>query len=97
MARLLHEDEAPVFSIRGVTKIYQMGDLEVRALAGVDLDLYAGEFVVILGPSGSGKSTLLNLIGGLDTPSAGQIRLAGDALEVLPGTEGLQLQILPAL
>ncbi|MEZ6104846.1 MAG: ABC transporter ATP-binding protein [Pirellulaceae bacterium] len=74
MARLLHEDEAPVFSIRGVTKIYQMGDLEVRALAGVDLDLYAGEFVVILGPSGSGKSTLLNLIGGLDTPTDGLIR-----------------------
>lgn len=74
MTQLLPEDAHPVFQVRGVTKVYQMGDLEVQALAGVDLDLFAGEFVVILGPSGSGKSTLLNLIGGLDTPSSGFIR-----------------------
>ena len=63
----------PVFHIHGVTKIYRMGDVEVHALRGVDLDLYAGEFVVVLGPSGSGKSTLLNILGGLDVPTAGQV------------------------
>ncbi len=64
----------PVFSARGLTKVYQMGQVQVHALRGVDLDLYAGELVVLLGPSGSGKSTLLNILGGLDTASAGQVR-----------------------
>ncbi len=61
----------PVFTARGLTKVYRMGDVEVHALRGVDLDIYTGEFVVLLGPSGSGKSTLLNILGGLDTPTAG--------------------------
>jgi putative ABC transport system ATP-binding protein len=65
---------APIFTARGVTKVYRMGDVEVHALRGVDLDLLAGEFVVLLGPSGSGKSTLLNILGGLDTPTSGQVR-----------------------
>jgi putative ABC transport system ATP-binding protein len=64
---------APVFRMRGVTKVYAMGEIEVRALDGVDLDLYAGEFVVLLGASGSGKSTLLNILGGLDVPTAGDV------------------------
>ena len=63
----------PVFQMRGVTKVYQLGDLEVHALRGVDLDLYQGEFVVVLGPSGSGKSTLLNILGGLDVPTSGEV------------------------
>ena len=63
-----------VFEARGLTKIYKMGEVEVMALRGVDLDLYQSEFVVILGPSGSGKSTLLNVLGGLDTPTAGTVR-----------------------
>jgi putative ABC transport system ATP-binding protein len=50
-----------VFSARGVTKVYEMGDVRVEALRGVDFDLWPGEFVVLLGPSGSGKSTLLNI------------------------------------
>ncbi|MGA8055019.1 MAG: ABC transporter ATP-binding protein, partial [Burkholderiales bacterium] len=56
-----------------VTKVYAMGEVEVRALDGVDLDLYAGELVVLLGASGSGKSTLLNILGGLDIPTAGEV------------------------
>ena len=63
-----------VFRLRGVWKTYRTGALEVQALRGVDLELYRGEFVVLLGPSGSGKSTLLNILGGLDTPTAGEVR-----------------------
>jgi putative ABC transport system ATP-binding protein len=63
----------PVFHVHGISKIYRMGDLEVKALRSVDLDLYPGEFVVLLGPSGSGKSTLLNILGGLDVPTAGEV------------------------
>ena len=62
-----------VFHIHGVSKIYRMGEVEVHALRGVNLDLYAGELVVLLGASGSGKSTLLNILGGLDIPTAGEV------------------------
>jgi putative ABC transport system ATP-binding protein len=62
-----------VFRARGLTKVYVMGDVEVHALRSVDLDLYRGEFVVLLGPSGSGKSTLLNILGGLDVPTSGSV------------------------
>ncbi len=63
----------PVFRMREVTKCYLLGDVEVHALRGVDLDLFAGEFIVVLGPSGSGKSTLLNILGGLDLPTSGEV------------------------
>lgn len=66
------EPEA-VFKVRGVSKVYQMGDIEVHALRSVDLDLYKGELAVLLGASGSGKSTLLNIIGGLDVPTEGTV------------------------
>jgi putative ABC transport system ATP-binding protein len=68
---------APVFSARGLTKVYRMGEVAVEALRGVDLDLHAGELVVLLGPSGSGKSTLLNILGGLDTATSGRVIYRG--------------------
>jgi putative ABC transport system ATP-binding protein len=61
-----------VFEARGLSKTYAMGEIEVHALRQVDLDIYEGEFVVLLGPSGSGKSTLLNILGGLDHPTGGR-------------------------
>jgi putative ABC transport system ATP-binding protein len=64
----------PVFRARSLTKTYRMGESEVHALRGVDLEIRAGEFIVLLGPSGSGKSTLLNILGGLDTPTTGDVR-----------------------
>ncbi len=63
----------PVFTARGLTKVYHMGEVTVEALRGIDFDLFPGEFVVLLGPSGSGKSTLLNILGGLDVPTAGEV------------------------
>ncbi len=72
---------APVFVARGLTKTYRMGEAEVHALRGVDLEIRAGEFIVLLGPSGSGKSTLLNILGGLDIPSTGSVRFLEHALD----------------
>jgi putative ABC transport system ATP-binding protein len=68
----------PVIEIQDLTKVYQMGDLQVHALQGVSLTICQGEMVAIMGPSGSGKSTLMNIIGCLDQPTAGQYRLAGE-------------------
>jgi putative ABC transport system ATP-binding protein len=62
-----------VFKVKGLTKVYRMGEVSVHALRGVDLELYSGELVVLLGPSGSGKSTLLNILGGLDTATDGYV------------------------
>jgi putative ABC transport system ATP-binding protein len=80
------DDRQAVFTLRGVGKTYTMGEVRVEALKEVDLALYQGEFIVLLGASGSGKSTLLNILGGLDTPTAGSINYldhdltdAGDA------------------
>jgi putative ABC transport system ATP-binding protein len=69
--------------LRGVRKHYRLGDVEVPALRGIDLDLPRGLFTVIGGPSGSGKSTLLNLLGGIDTPDAGAIEIAGREVAAL--------------
>jgi putative ABC transport system ATP-binding protein len=77
----------PIISCRGLTKIYRMGDQDVRALDGVDLDIHTGEFVAIMGPSGSGKSSLMNLIGALDRPTSGEMWINGRALSEMSRDE----------
>ena len=72
--------DVPVFETRNLSKVYLMGEVEVTALQQVDLRLTEGELVVLLGPSGSGKSTLLNILGGLDTPTGGQVFYRGQDL-----------------
>ena len=67
--------DAPIISIRGLTKIYRVGDVDVPALRGVDLDVARGEFVSIVGPSGSGKSTLFHILGGLAPPTSGTVHI----------------------
>lgn len=64
---------APIFSTRELTKVYEMGEVQVHALRGIDLEIFAGELVVLLGASGSGKSTLVNILGGLDTATGGSV------------------------
>lgn len=78
--QLIAKPPAPLFQMRGVTKTYVMGEVTVQALKAVDLELAKGEFIVLLGASGSGKSTLLNILGGLDTPTTGQVIFQGQDL-----------------
>lgn len=66
--------------VENLSKIYQMGEVEVKALDGVSFEIYEGEFVVILGPSGSGKSTLLNIMGGMDSPTGGRVMIADEEI-----------------
>ena len=77
----MNAESTPLFRARGITKIYHPGtETEVRALDGVDLDLYEGELAVLLGASGSGKSTLLNILGGLDVPTDGTLSYRDEEL-----------------
>lgn len=76
-----------IFSAKGIHKVYKVGQVDVHALRGVDLELGSGEFVVMLGASGSGKSTLLNILGGLDTPSSGHVSFRGKSLETATRNE----------
>lgn len=73
-----------IFNVQGLTKVYRTGEVEVRALDGVDLEIQRGEIVVLLGPSGSGKSTLLNIIGGLDRATSGKVSFGNQDLSQLP-------------
>lgn len=81
------DDSELVIKIRGLKKIYDMGHVKVEALAGVDLDIAANEFLAIMGPSGSGKSTLMNLLGCLDTPTEGNYSLRGTEVSKLDDNE----------
>jgi putative ABC transport system ATP-binding protein len=69
--------EEPLVAIRALSKHYVRGDQVIPVLAGIDLDVYRGDYIALMGPSGSGKSTLLNLIAGIDKPSSGEVRIAG--------------------
>ncbi|MFW6133135.1 MAG: ATP-binding cassette domain-containing protein, partial [Planctomycetota bacterium] len=66
-------ERAVIIRTRGLKKAYRMGEVVTHALQGIDVELYRGEFVVILGPSGSGKSTFFNMVGGLDSPTEGRV------------------------
>jgi putative ABC transport system ATP-binding protein len=79
----MNDNGKVVISARALTKIYRMGDVEVHALRGLSLDVYAGEFVAILGASGSGKSTLMHIIGCLDRPTSGEYLLSGQEVSRL--------------
>ena len=72
-------------SLRNITKTYQRGPEQVQVLHGIDLDIASGDFVALMGPSGSGKTTLLNLIGGLDSPTGGEISIEGERIDQMSG------------
>jgi len=77
----------PLVAIRHLTKYYVRGDQVIPVLVDIDLDVYPGDYIALMGPSGSGKSTLLNLVAGIDKPSSGEIRVAGIDIAQLSETE----------
>jgi putative ABC transport system ATP-binding protein len=85
MVRLDGTSSGALVEIRDLDKKYRRGGEEIDVLRGLNLDVEKGEFVAFMGPSGSGKTTLLNLIGGLDSPSAGTVRIAGEEISALSG------------
>src|SRR2546421_3590757 len=84
--------DQPIISIRDLRKIYRLGEVEVQALRGVDLDIQRGEFLSIVGPSGSGKSTLFHIIGGLTPPHAGQGHICGQGTSPTTPTHPTRLR-----
>lgn len=84
---------SPVISTRGLSRVYQQGPVQVRAVDGVDLSIAPGEFTALVGPSGSGKTTLLNLIGGLDRPTSGDVFVDGTDLNALDENALIQFRL----
>jgi putative ABC transport system ATP-binding protein len=84
--------DAPILSVRGLCKVYRVGDVDVHALRGVDLDIQRGEFVSVIGPSGSGKSTLFNILGGLTPPTTGTVTMDGRDLLAMSDAERTNLR-----
>ena len=84
--------DQPIITIRDLRKTYRLGEVDVHALRGVDLDVQRGEFVSIVGPSGSGKSTLFNILGGLAAPTSGSIHIAGRDLLGMTDAERTELR-----
>jgi putative ABC transport system ATP-binding protein len=82
----------PIIRVRGLTKVYHVGEVDVHALRGVDLDVTAGEFVAIVGASGSGKSTLFHILGGLTPPTDGTVTIAGKNLAHMTNSQRTELR-----
>ncbi len=85
-------NETPIIQVRQLTKTYRVGDVDVHALRGVDLDVAKGEFIAVVGSSGSGKSTLFNILGGLTPPSTGSVHIGGKDLSHMTNAERTNLR-----
>jgi len=85
-------NETPIIQVRQLTKTYRVGDVDVHALRGVDLDVAKGEFIAVVGSSGSGKSTLFNILGGLTPPSRGSVHIGGKDLSHMTNAERTNLR-----
>jgi putative ABC transport system ATP-binding protein len=82
----------PIIQVRGLQKVYQTGDVPVRALRGIDLDVARGEFLAVIGPSGSGKSTLFHILGGLAAPTEGEVIIDGENIQHLSDSQRTELR-----
>ena len=84
--------ETPIIQVRQLTKTYRVGDVDVQALRGVDLEVARGEFIAVVGTSGSGKSTLFNILGGLTPPTSGSVHINGRDLSHMTNAERTNLR-----
>jgi putative ABC transport system ATP-binding protein len=82
----------PIIRVRGLTKTYHVGDVDVHALRGADLDVMPGEFLAVIGPSGSGKSTLFHILGGLAAPTSGEVWIDGESLQKMSDIQRTEMR-----